>query len=430
MSILYPLKNQADDKTIIKTKTEYIANKQKYPFFDKMPYMVKSFFLCNGFIPKNEFEANNFINSIVGLNDKDDINIDYALTNILPKERFFTLNRNTFVYALYPNVWEKLTIEDRLHCINFAYRKILKDNNIKNDHRLIWVSSKNQTASGFVDLNPNVICVNFNSLLTGNCHSGLRYYSVLVHEINHIVQHNLSKQLITTPDKSTLSVYQQGLLSNNALTCMLNKENAKVLLDSPYREKYFEICDTLQWKIFLDCIYHCDYREIDSVKIQKQEFLKVAQKCYAFYGKNASIDKNIQVFIDHINSFGHTELLFDGLDNINNLKNLCGFVFNRLDIVALAIKKNETLSYNHQKKVSESLCKEYTNHLKAQKYILNTLVEICDNNFKFPKNFDYRIFNSIPKYIDLCTQSVDDLINKHKQVVDQQFNKTQTSYYL
>lgn len=420
MNILCQIKNQADAVTILKTRADFLSNKAKFGFFDNLPELVKQYFYSQGYLPKNATDANNFINSMAGLNSSSNININYALKDVLPPEKYFFLNKDTCVYALYPDVWQKLTIEDRLNCFNFAYKRILEQKNIKQKYRLIWVSPYQVTASGYVEDDKKCIFINLNSLLNTQPHLGLKFYSVLAHEVNHISQEVYTQNLKNNNNLAKTDVYEQSISSNMALTKYLNKNTALVVLDNQHYNQYLSICDTMDWDLFLYKIYLADYKEISSLNVQLKQFNNVANECYSFYGKNPKNDGKIIYYAEWLKNSNVGNMCFENIDDINNLKNLCSGVYNRLlhlNNLLTAIKDNQLPLTQNRKLVFNSIQDEYLKNFKIQKNIYNTLIDIYNNNNKLPDSFNKNLFKLIPHYIKFKDETLQQTLSAHQQIV-------------
>ena len=120
------LKNRASKLTIKKLFLQQLsANKTDNSFFYTLPYDIQKVFFNFGYLPENHIQANNFLNSISNINEKEQYDISYAFDDI-PKEKHFNLDITTYKLALYPKIWQNLTLEDRLVCLNFAYRDLIK----------------------------------------------------------------------------------------------------------------------------------------------------------------------------------------------------------------------------------------------------------------------------------------------------------------
>ena len=117
-------KNKVDATYIKQTQLQFDSLKNtSHKFLKKLSKQAINFFIQCGYLPDNEVDANNFLNSIAGINEKEVYNIDYALKN-LSAEKHFKLSKHPAVYALHPNIWPNLAVEDKMVCLNFIYKNI------------------------------------------------------------------------------------------------------------------------------------------------------------------------------------------------------------------------------------------------------------------------------------------------------------------
>ena len=423
------IKNKADEQTIKKVKKEYLVSQSPdYHFFQQLPFFVKDFFYQVGYIPKGHIDASNFLNSLAGINEKTDFDISYALTDIAP-EKQFTLNQNTFMYAFYPKVWNKLAIEDRLVCTNFAFKQLLSYYNLNKEYRLTWFSQYYKTASSaFINTETKDLNIRFDQIIN---QSGLKIYSLLAHEINHIKQKTLGHKILKTKKSKNLNTYEQSLNSNNALTAILNIKNYKSFLDEEHQKKYLSVCNTNEWQKFLNNIYRSDLLEISSHNVQRKMLVNITKQCYEYYGEDCKINQHITNYCNVINdAFGKQvgERIFGDINQINNFKNLCAYNHNRLMHLNKIFNdiKNEKIT-NIPQSVYNELATEYIDTFDTQKYIFNTFIDIYENNNRLPESFDKNMFNKIEILMQKQNETKQDTIDNCARQIKQKNNDNKTN---
>lgn len=416
------LKNQADDMTIKKLYLKYLSTNFDNAFFKSLNYDIQKIFINAGFIPENSFEANNFLNGISNINEKEDYEISYAFKDI-PADKHFVLNQDNFIYALHPKVWNNLTLEDRLVCLNLAYKKQLNIKNLKNNNRIIWVDNLFKTGqNGHVDKYRNIIAINLRDIISNSKSGGFRTYSTVVHEVNHLKQNKQAKYILNLPDKSSLTPYQQRLNSHNALTIGLTKTSLCFFLDNEYVKK-FESIDPQLWQSFIYLNYYkYDYSEISSVNVQYKDLKKQVQICYDYYGENYKLNTDLLKHLDVLNSFNVADKLqnqeiknfyFDKVKKCNQLRTICSSVYDRFFVLNTILLDNQLQKITLTEPIKKSIAKEFICCQNILKYIYKTLIDSYYLKGHLPEDFNYDLFNYINLFLDKSKETREQTIKYH-----------------
>lgn len=275
-------KSKVDDAYIKQTQLQFDSLiYTSHKFLKNLSKLANDFFIQCGYLPQNETDANNFLNSIAKINEKQQYDIFYALQN-LPKDKQFMLNKYTAVYALHPSIWPNLAVEDKMVCLNFIYKNLCQKRYIKSNYRLIWVDEYNgSTDNAAVNRIRKDLYVGLDNVLINNKYFGLQVASLIAHEVNHMMQFKQSDFIDKTANYANLNTYEQALGSNNALLMLLDYDNN--YLDAKHAIKYNKIKNTPAWQQFLKDLYFNDYLEISSGNIQRKEFYNFAKQAYGFF---------------------------------------------------------------------------------------------------------------------------------------------------
>ncbi|MGN1212552.1 MAG: hypothetical protein ACI4TZ_00795 [Christensenellales bacterium] len=400
--------------SIKKAKLSFLTNQDKYTFFKNLPQETKQFFYDCGYIPTDFIDANNFVNSLAKLNEKEEYDIDYALKDVLPKEKFYKLNTSSYIYALYPKVWDKLAVEDRLICLNFAYKDLLSKKNLDNSYRLIWFNKNyDKNIFGSCDFFGKRVYVNFDKILSI---SGFYLFATLAHEINHIKQKQQQQNINRLKDISSLNTYEK--MENDDTdyfyTFLSDPKFLRNFIDDDYRKKLANYENTLQWERLNDIFYCCDLLEISSRNVEIKTLKKYANQFYNYYNDDAKNNKDISIFCNNIQTM-HDEKNFSKkyIENLNKFQTLFNNNLTRFyHLNQIMLKIDPNIPYD----VHLDVIEELSNVINTQNKLSETLIDMCENKYNFPKYFDYSLFDKINELIVKNKETTQDTINYYKKL--------------
>lgn len=402
-------KNKVDDNLIKETKSTYTSNIDNFCFFKGLPPETQQFFYNCGYIPKNHNDANKFVSSIAQLNEKKEYDIDYALKGVLPKEKFFKLHNLSYIYALYPKVWDKLAVEDRLACLNFAYKDLLDKNNLKKSYCLEWfMKNYNRDLYGSCNSVINRIFVNFNKVLTCN---GLRLYSTIAHEINHAKQNRQKKYLNRLRDSQNLNTYEKlENVQDDFFYHFLNSpKSMNPALDINYKQKVNKYSNTEQWEDFVYTFYYCDFMEISSRNVQVKAVKQIAKQCYSYYNDDIKNDTELLTFCKNIKNLHYENNFSDEhIEELNKLQTLVNYNMSRCKHLYFIMSD---INNNLPPKVKKKINFDYNMNFQLQRILCKTIIDTFENGKKIPESFDRSLFDYI-----------DDLFVKNKETAQDTIN--------
>ena len=423
------LKNKADVMSIKKAKLCFLTNKDHYAYFNTLSQDTKNFFYDCGYIPTSSLDANNFLNSIANLSEREEYNIDYALKDVLPTEKFYKLNKNSYFYALYPKVWNKLAVEDRLICLNFAYKDLLNKKNLDSSYRLIWFNKNyDENVFGSCDYFGKNIYINFDKILSV---PGFYLFATLAHEINHIKQKQQQQNISKLKDISGLNTYEKRENDDTdyLYTFLNNPKFLRNFLDNEYKEKLANYENTLNWERLADIFYCCDLLEISSRNVEIKTLKKYANQSYSYYNDDAKNDKNISFYCNNTQDM-HDEKSFSKKDveYLNKFQTLFNNNLTRFyHLNQIMLKIDPSIPYE----VHIDIIDELSNVINTQILLNKALIDICKNQYNFQKNFDRSLFDNINELIVKNKETQQDTINyyKHKAQKENKENQSNNSQY-
>ena len=434
--INYLTKYKADAKSIKRAKLTYVSNMDKFDFFKSLPPETKQFFYNCGYIPTNYSDASNFVSSIAQLNDKTEYDIDYALKDILPKEKFYKLNKSSYIYALYPKVWDKLATEDRLVCLNFAFKNLLDKNNLNKSYQLLWfVENYKNNIYGAYSSVGNELFINFNKVLIAN---SFRLYSTMVHEINHAKQERQREHLKNQRDALNLNTYEklENVKDDFFYNFLNHPKSILPFVDSSHKEKIEKYLNTEQWEDFADTFYCCDYMEISSRNVQVKAIEQTAKQCYSFYNDDIKNDKELLTYCkDIINLHNNENYSSDYIEELNKFQTLVNYNMARCKHLHSILFK---INIDIPSKVYDKIYDEYHKDYKFQRKLCETLIDTFENKSNIPESFDRSLFDNIDKLFVKNKETAQDTINyykdevkkeqEEKQRLEKEQEKNQTNY--
>jgi hypothetical protein len=385
-------------------------------YFDRFSKDAQKFFCDRDFIPDNDYDATNFINSVSGAGENRVIVANYIEDN---KDQKIEITKDNYFCGFYPKIWATLSPEDKTFLFCNAYKDLSKKYGV--DVPLFWTDEELGTyASGECSLDNKSLYIGFDNVLSKNGYNGINALALMSHELNHARQNIISKTIKKMGSSYAENFYQKSLCSHSVLEMILSNKSLASHLDKEHSKRLLQIKDSKEWRDFVKWTYNGNYAEISSGRIQEKSFLDFATEIYSHFGKKCLDDPLIVKYYsetyDLYNRNIADRIFFGNTEFVNKINHLvCTYideskVIDRsrflLDEDKESLEKSKKYTDEEKtigmKKIENSLLrmKECDNEIERKENIcINALIDLFYFKKK-PDNFDESIFKDIDKSID------------------------------
>lgn len=398
-----------------------------------VPKRTKVYFLENDYVPSDEYEANAFILSKaqVDLDRKIDVSFmdNKKLENV-------TIDKSCYHLGFYPKIWQKLSVEDKVFVVYYAYKELKNEFGIKKLNFRLVSPDLPKFGIGAYESIYNDLCINFDKLISKSPYNGLILYDSIAHELNHARQELIKQYIIKHGAESAENNYEKNLVFPSYEVDFDVQANR--FMDDEHKKRLAESKKKEDWYGFVSSFYFGSLKEISSGNVQVKFFKRIADHTYACFKKDYRNDKKLmEVFQKEKETYSidvTNEYFANCTEMVNNIKVLLGeykrhFERNLADIKHLDksiadldelyktkfvewLASNKTgtsssiaqLSSITSKKAKlkngrNKLLKVTKNLAYKQKMCYEALVDLFYFDKK-PENFDERIFADIDYYIN------------------------------
>jgi hypothetical protein len=395
-------------------------------YFDNFSKEAQQFFCDRDFIPDNDYDATNFINSVSGTSDNRVIVADYFDDK---KNQKIEITKDNYLYGFYPKIWQTLSVEDRTFLLYNAYKDL--SNKYGVNVPLFWTDEENGTyANGECSIDNKSLYIGFDNALNKNGYNGINVLALMSHELNHARQNILAKAINKLGSSYAENYYQKSLCSHSVLKMILDSKILPSHLDNEHSKRLLQVKDSKEWEDFVNWTYYGNYAEISSGRVQEKSFLDFATDVYSHFGKNCLNDplivKYFKMTYDLYNRDTADKIFFGNNEFVNKINQLiCSYidetkVISRskfiLDENKDSLKKSKKYTDDEKiigmKKIEDSLnyMKQCDKEIERKENIcINALIDLFYFKRK-PDNFDESIFKDIDKSIDFKKNVFDFII--------------------
>lgn len=413
-----------------------------------VPKRTKVYFLENGYVPSDEYEANAFILSKaqVDLDRKIDVSFmdNKKLENV-------TIDKSCYHLGFYPKIWQRLSVEDKVFVVYYAYKELKNEFGIKKLNFRLVSPDLSKFGIGAYESNFNDLCINFDRLLSKSAYNGLILYDSIAHELNHARQDLIRQYVIKHGAESAESNYEKNLVFPSHQIDFDFQANR--FIDDEHQKRLEESKKKEDWNGFVASFYFGSLREISSGNVQVKYFKRIADQTYACFKKDYRNDKKLmEVFQKEKDAYSMdtTNLYFANCtEMVNNISVLLGeykpsFEANLKNIKRIDkliadldelykskfvewLASNKTGTTNSITQLSSitseksklkdkrnKLIKAIRNLAYKQKMCYEALIDLFYFDKK-PENFDERIYADIDYYINQKKKNYD-MVGKLKNL--------------
>ena len=190
-------------------------------FYDTLPNSLKIFFDKQEYRPDNVFDANNFLKSLLRLDNLADIYIKPKKPIIYKGKimKFIKISPKEPFMACVPQVWQSMRLQQRLKTVvmafNYYFDSMIHDRSKKPEIHFISEFNLSVGVLGLSYVPKKYIYIPLEKIYSSD--SCMKIFSTIVHELVHFKQANEREQVYKWLEKndydfSKLSSYQKHLL--------------------------------------------------------------------------------------------------------------------------------------------------------------------------------------------------------------------------
>lgn len=206
-------------------------------FYDTLPDNLKNFFDKQGYRPSNVFDANNFLKSVLRLDDLSDICIKPKNPIVFKGKtiKFVKISSEQPFVACIPQVWQTMNLKRRLKAVTMAFNYyvdlMIKNKSQKPEIHFIPEFDFSADVLGLSYVPKKYIYISLEKIYSSK--SCAKIFATIVHELVHFKQENQRQQIYkwlknNDYDFSKLTSYQKHLLfkrTGHILTSIANCYN-------------------------------------------------------------------------------------------------------------------------------------------------------------------------------------------------------------
>lgn len=320
-------------------------------YFSTLPVNIKSFFEKYDFVPKNKFEANYFIKSILDIDASKPFVVNPKWTVKINKKLVdkIEISRDNPFDAFIDPVWNSMNISQKFNAINMAYYYIVHQNHtlkkikpvlnfFEDDFNFLKTKGSSYFIYNEVVINPDKILSKYENAFD--------FVKVIVHELAHISQFNTSvKNVKRKVDIDKLNDFEKSLYF--PATCNYRSKIREVI-ESPQakngflfkysalNQKDYEFLKKMaklpfeEWRLLDSLVYACHPMERASANREQKMMNQILK---------STLDK----YENKFKTFGYEKLYKKTMQSLNenygyNFKDEDADYLGKLNVVLGSIK--------------------------------------------------------------------------------------------
>jgi hypothetical protein len=352
----------------------------------------------------NEYDVNSFVRSFYNVNIDNNykINLQEPIIKNGVKVDQLSFNKLNFIDCLQPNIWEQLSIKDKLNAINFAYYDLSsrsKELDNLNLQLIFSISLDDEVVAKYSRIKGRQIKISLYEII--KCESGIKVMSILSHELMHAKQDSTFlkfKELKKNNrlDTSKLSDYDYSMLGRDHINFFysisedisnykFSENTIEYKKDSKYIQLFKDACKDFSWQTMMRIVYMLSPYETSAFNKEYQ----TEKSLLDYYNKNFYYRKSEKIDNEYLPVLDETTNMLLRLNNR-------GFSFSEKDLKQFVnLAKFASSEYS---KTSKGVIKPYLADITKEKEFLNSNIWKClkylldiYKNKKVTQSFDEQI---------------------------------------
>ena len=391
-------------------------------FFDDMNVEFQDFFNQHGFMPENEFQADEFVKSLFKIDNNSSFTVQFNKPLVKNNQTLnkIEIDKNNYIDAFYPPIWYNMTFEQRLTAMYFTFNACVKRypalQDVKPQLIFDFNAPKNNIGAQILIGKKTYVTLSATNAYK-DLFDSIQVLNTIFHEVEHCNQCKMYNEVVNRVNANNkrqisninLSKYDFDLLTpfSSAEFIMCNQE----ILDEKFKRhvkehlgknnleyKYAKYLDYVKnkdsWQLLLHLCYLSDVREVGAVnkasrltnsaiKYYKQMYKNSVGYDFFYHAPNAK--ERALVVMSYINKKYNFQLKAEDIEEFKKLNSIIQndvdmdrygqyFVTNKSlfdnDLNNSALWKcfKKLMDIHKNKCVNEKISDEFVERFKNQKY--------------------------------------------------------------